>query len=614
MKLRHKITITILAVTIILSITLITLFMFWSIYEVEDKVSKTFKHQNDQISFQINSMFNSRMNELNYVADQIENELSNNKNINNIEAILYNARNSFNMYQNLAFINAAGFKIFDTNRIGINEKINIDQLLLNLNEKNIYYLYQKDIDSNNEVITFNRKIFDHKGNAKGVLIANISVNSFNNIIKGISNDYDSTKKIEIIKDDGQVLFSNYREDKSDMAELNEINKYLKRYQTKSSFFQDSNYFYSIFKSANEFNQNNYWFLTIKESKLAAFKSFKYHTMLLILISLCFIFVASLIAYYLAQNITRPVEKASFALSDAGHGNFEAIQKIEISNDEFGELIYSLQNMTKKVDLLVKEQAMKYRVAAIGKMAGGIAHEINNPLHLINNHALILNKVLEKEDYYIKNDHDKQRIRRSLQSITQTVHRIADIISGLKSISKENGKDPIGLHTLTDILNNSLLLSRSTIETKEISLTIHNSIEDSAINCRFNQIQQVIFNLMTNAIDAVQNLPDNRWIEINIYSDRNENCVFEITNAGPKIDTEVIKNLFTPFYTTKSIGTSIGLGLTIAKGIIQNHKGEIYLDETKKNTCFVFKIPKMDINLNEEKDNRENAKQEIKKAA
>jgi len=222
-----------------------------------------------------------------------------------------------------------------------------------------------------------------------------------------------------------------------------------------------------------------------------------------------------------------------------------------------------------------------KMIALGEMAGGIAHEINNPLTIISVRAELLERELDCDKY------DKINCQKSITSIKSTVARIAKIISGLKTFSRNAENAPQREESVAEIFSNSLALCKERFERENISLICDN-IEDATISCRAVQISQVILNLLNNAFDATQAL-EKKWIKIEIknYSSHVE---IRISDSGCGISPEISSKIMQPFFTTKPVGKGIGLGLSISTGIVEEHGGTLRLDPTATHTTFVMSLP------------------------
>lgn len=220
-----------------------------------------------------------------------------------------------------------------------------------------------------------------------------------------------------------------------------------------------------------------------------------------------------------------------------------------------------------------------KMAVLGEMASGIAHEINNPLTIINSKSSKLFKLLQASEHSnLSEDADK---------IIKMVKRISGIIKGLSAFSRDSSQDHFTKHTLQSIILSSLELCEERLKKHAITIT-HSCDSNIEIMCRPNEISQVLLNLFSNSFDAIEQL-DNKWIDVTT-SIINDKVNVTITDSGNGIPTDVVDKIMNPFFTTKEVGKGTGLGLSISKGIIENHKGRIYYNENSEHTCFVIELP------------------------
>lgn len=596
MKLRHKFTLTIISASLVLAIAFMAFFNYWSKVEVENKISRTFFLRDSHISNQINLHFQERISNLEDVAEYTEKKFKKAP-LNELTTKFYEFRNLQKIFQNIKLYDIKGRKLIDTNGLRLNRVFEINKLTPPGDQREARYFYNEDPETRMKVISFSKFIFDGKQNPVALIVADLPLSSVRNLVRSLATEeqIDDGLAIELLKDNGEILYSNYTEGffaeeiirKSDEKRRGDEHDYV--------FFQDENSFYSVSKSLqSNASQGAHWHLVIKLNKDVAFKSINEGRMVLVLVTLVIMIVFSLISYRIVSTITQPIEDASLALVEMGNGNFDPILDVKITNDEYGELVAGLQKMTKKVDSLIKDQASKYRLASLGNMASNIAHEINNPLHLINNHAILLRKMLMKESVVIKDEIEAERVKRSLNAVTDTVIRISKIISGMKALSRDGANDQFDTCELSSILDGTLALCDASLKNREINLKINRPSDNFIIECRSVQIQQVLLNLINNAADAIvaqtQVAQNDKWIEINVFENE-KGARFEVVNSGEKISMEIALNLFTPFYTTKAQGRGTGLGLSISKSIIDTHHGAIDLDLSHAHTCFMFQIPK-----------------------
>lgn len=240
----------------------------------------------------------------------------------------------------------------------------------------------------------------------------------------------------------------------------------------------------------------------------------------------------------------------------------------------------------KADELIKEQqaqmANNARMSALGEMAGGISHEINNPL------GFILGYTEQIENAAKKTPVDTEKILKKAEIIKTTCERIAKIIRGLKSMARDGSRDAMNTVSAKKILEEVIALCEHTMKRKQVTLEIEGN-QDVLLDCREVQIGQVILNLVGNARDAVEKLEE-KWVRV-VVKEEEHFIRFEVIDSGKGIPKELQDKILKPFFTTKPAGDGTGLGLSISVAIAQAHKGKLFLDKNSKNTCFVLQIPK-----------------------
>lgn len=223
-----------------------------------------------------------------------------------------------------------------------------------------------------------------------------------------------------------------------------------------------------------------------------------------------------------------------------------------------------------------------KMATLGEMAAGIAHEINNPLAIIQGKAWLLKKQVDE------NTIDPISFNTGLQTIHDTTIRISKIIHGLKAFARHGEKDPFVEATISSIIDDTMELCREKFKNNSIPVRIAGK-RPYMLQCRSVQISQVFLNILSNAFDAIQGTID-PWVEVLII-ELDSGIEVSITDSGKGISRAIQEKIFQPFFTTKEIGKGTGLGLSIAKGIIESHGGEFFYDKGGINTKFVIRLPK-----------------------
>ncbi len=222
-----------------------------------------------------------------------------------------------------------------------------------------------------------------------------------------------------------------------------------------------------------------------------------------------------------------------------------------------------------------------KMASLGQMAAGIAHEVNNPITIIHGTAGLLKRAVQGET------RDLGKITQGLERIEKTALRISRIIKGLRMFSRSGESDPPVSTALRAILDETLDLCQERFRDYAIDLRIE-EIPEISIRCRPTQISQVLLNLLNNSFDAVQREAE-RWVEIGFTSVDGRVRV-SVTDSGPVLSEETQRRLMEPFFTTKEPGKGTGLGLPISRGIVEEHGGKLVFDRERKNTCFAIELP------------------------
>ncbi|WPU63212.1 sensor histidine kinase [Peredibacter starrii] len=222
-----------------------------------------------------------------------------------------------------------------------------------------------------------------------------------------------------------------------------------------------------------------------------------------------------------------------------------------------------------------------RMASLGEMASGIAHEINNPLSVIQTQADFLKLKLKKHAL------NEDTIQTGLDKIIETCGRIVKIVKGLRTFSRHAENDPMTLVQLDEVLNDSISLISQKLNYSSIEVSIDK--EDNLIVMgRPAQLGQVFLNLLSNSFDAIATL-DKKWINIEVKR-VGDKVRLRFVDSGTGIMDPHVTHIFQPFYTTKDVGKGTGLGLSISKGIIEEHGGKLHYDHCSKNTTFVIELP------------------------
>lgn len=244
----------------------------------------------------------------------------------------------------------------------------------------------------------------------------------------------------------------------------------------------------------------------------------------------------------------------------------------------------------KETLANTQEALKQseKLAGMGQLSAGIAHELNNPLGVITMYSNILKDEANPDD----------PIRKDLDIIVEQAERCKKIVGGLLNFARKN-QVTLGEVNINTLIERSI---SAVVATNNIKISLETKVKDPIINLDYDQAGQVFTNLLKNAVEAMP--PEGGRIDVIIEGNDKEIAV-HIKDSGTGIEEENMSKLFTPFFTTKKVGKGTGLGLPIIYGIVKMHKGNISVvsnaDKLKgpTGTTFSITLPRVLINTNDE---------------
>ncbi|WHH59013.1 response regulator [Petroclostridium sp. X23] len=285
----------------------------------------------------------------------------------------------------------------------------------------------------------------------------------------------------------------------------------------------------------------------------------------------------------------------------------------------------LNEMTKKLKEAQLFLIQKEKMAAIGELAAGVAHEINNPMgfissnfetlvqyiskikNMIKRYREIIDKIDDPEDNYDKLIEEKAAILELENAVhlefvisdlddlikdsREGVERVTNIVQSLKRFARTGLEDDFNYHSIDEIIEEALMITRN--EVKYFADIKMELCDLDPVYCNRGQIGQVIVNMVINAVQAIksQQRQEKGCICINTYME-DDNIVIKISDDGPGIKEEIMAKIFDPFFTTKDVGEGTGLGLSICYDIIVNkHKGQLSANSNiNEGTDFFIKLP------------------------
>ena len=244
---------------------------------------------------------------------------------------------------------------------------------------------------------------------------------------------------------------------------------------------------------------------------------------------------------------------------------DSIANLNVSNEKLAKAKAALQQSEK--------------LAHMGQLSAGIAHELNNPLGVITMYSSILMDEAPEGD----------PVREDLKLIVEQADRCKKIVSGLLNFARKNQVN-LTETNVVKFIEHSL---NSIIKPDNISCSIRSDIEDPVAMLDIDQMMQVITNLEKNSIEA---MAGGGTLEVSVEGDKEE-ITFVVSDSGSGIEKENMDKIFTPFFTTKEMGKGTGLGLALIYGIVKMHKGKINVEsnadpaEGPTGTTFRITIPR-----------------------
>ena len=303
------------------------------------------------------------------------------------------------------------------------------------------------------------------------------------------------------------------------------------------------------------------------------------------IALAGMVIALIVSSFLAKGVLQPIKRLIFASHQWAAGNLdyraETTAKDEIAEltETFNTMASSLKERDERLKEHAHQQIMKSeRLATLGQLAAGVAHEINNPLGAVLMYAHLSLEEMEAADPR----------RRNLEKVVTESTRCKNIVRGLLDFARQSEPN-IEESDVNEILKRtlSLLENQSLFQNIKITAALSASLPRAMMDS--GQIQQVCTNVILNAAEAMagegeltvasRTTVDGEWVEI------------EFTDTGCGIPRENLEKIFDPFFTTKEVGRGTGLGLAVSFGIIARHKGTIGVkSEPGKGTTFTVRLP------------------------
>jgi signal transduction histidine kinase len=245
------------------------------------------------------------------------------------------------------------------------------------------------------------------------------------------------------------------------------------------------------------------------------------------------------------------------------------------------IVYQKLTEREKFKEAVEENQRKtlgeVKMVTLGEMSAQIAHELNNPLTLLDAQAYRLNKQLGNDPLYTK----------QIEDIRKTIARMSNVVRDIHALSTKTKKENFELSSVSEILTE--IHSLYEYKMNEVDFEVTNSAPDVFIKCQRSLVGQVILNLIFNALEAVKETSSPK-ISLKVTQKENS-LLIEMNDNGKGIPESIKDDIFLPYFTTKELGVGSGIGLSVCKTIMDVHDGMIdFQSPPGKGTQFVLKFP------------------------
>jgi two-component system NtrC family sensor kinase len=237
----------------------------------------------------------------------------------------------------------------------------------------------------------------------------------------------------------------------------------------------------------------------------------------------------------------------------------------------------------KEELRVKTFQLN-QIASLGKLAAGVAHEINNPLTIIKGFQLKISRMLLSNENI-----DKKELAEYLAKMQSSIQRIQTVTSLMRTISDHDHDRKISQFSLNELVNDALLMLHNDIEKASIVVDVSLPSEPVFFNGIYNEMFQAIFNIIENAIQELNEKVGNRIVSIKLKLEP-KNTVFLIEDNGRGISPEARNYIFDPFFTSKNVGVGRGMGLRFSLNTFISNGGNLELLADPEKTIFKATLP------------------------
>jgi two-component system NtrC family sensor kinase len=293
----------------------------------------------------------------------------------------------------------------------------------------------------------------------------------------------------------------------------------------------------------------------------------------------FVILGVLVALYISRLLVRPLFQMQQYMEKIAHGDFTPIPESECKSQEFSSLFQAFNRMIRELEYHQEQLIQSGKIAAIGTLTAGIAHELNNPI----NNIMLTAEALKEDFTHLRPEEALELI----QDILVQSGRASEIVRNLLDFSRT--EQPVfEAVDVSKVIHETLKLVQNQLTLAGVEVERDFPAELPAIHGDPKTLQQVFLNLFVNAIQAMK---QGGTLTVRAYCEDGHWLKVEVADTGTGIDPEDLPHIFEPFYTTKEVGRGTGLGLSVSYGIVQKHGGHIEVKSKKgEGSTFTVVLP------------------------
>lgn len=283
----------------------------------------------------------------------------------------------------------------------------------------------------------------------------------------------------------------------------------------------------------------------------------------------------------------PVWEKDGKISKFIHISRDITQRVKAEEEITRRLEQMVQDRTRELKQTHEQLLHQDKMASLGKLSASVVHEINNPIAGILNLIMLMKRVMAEEK--IPEAEALKPFHGYMDLMETETRRISRIVSNLLAFSRQS---PLAMRTLNvnRLIERTLILNANLLKLNKVKVETTPFGEIPDIMGSEDQLQQVFMNLVSNAAEAMEGNRGGRLVIRTTHRPETAQVLVAFSDTGPGIPPEHRQRLFEPFFTTKKKGKGVGLGLSVAYGIIQEHHGQITVDSSPDGAIFTVSLP------------------------